>query len=74
MNEEEDAIARWETEGGFVALPDSVTQRMWDVIRAVAAGHGNSGILQAEAVSIKDKVDKLLLGDVESVYDNEEDE
>lgn len=65
-------IERWENEGGQVLLPDSVTQRMWDLVQAVAAGHGDSGLLQAEAVSLKNKVDKILLGTVESEYDLEE--
>lgn len=44
----------------WVQLPDDLVARMWDVVRAVAAGH-DSNFLMAEAQHLKDDIDKLLL-------------
>lgn len=44
---------------------------MWDVVRAVAAGYG-PGVLQAEAIHLKQEVDRLLDPVVELEPDIEE--
>lgn len=50
----------------YVDLPETITERMWDVIRAVAAGHGDSGMLQAECIHLVQDIDRLLQPVVES--------
>lgn len=48
----------------FVELPDTYTARLWDIARAVAAGHGTSGILQAEAAHLVKDIRFLLDGSI----------
>lgn len=60
---EEELDVTFADEPVYVDLEVSLTQRMWDLTRAVASGHGDSGLLQAEAVHLVADIKKVL-GDI----------
>ena len=47
---------------GYVELPDSLTARMFDVVRAVAKGFGGDATLLVEAQHLKMDIEALLHG------------